>query len=59
MKRVIIIFIALIAGCYLAYNYSGIVESIGGLVIFMAGGYAGYCDGFENGKRYMLTGKKK
>lgn len=44
---------------YLAYNYNGIVESIGGLIIFMAGGYAGYCDGFENGKRYMLTGKKK
>ena len=32
MKRVIIIFIALIAGCYLAYNYGGIVELIGGLI---------------------------
>ncbi|EFW1287497.1 hypothetical protein H1N87_gp45 [Escherichia phage herni] len=59
MKRVIITFIALIAGCYLAYGYSGIVESIGGLIIFMAGGYAGYGDGFKDGKRYMLTGKKK
>lgn len=59
MKRVIITFIALIAGCHMAYGYSDIVESIGGLIIFMAGGYAGYCDGFENGKRYMLTVKKK
>ena len=58
MKRVIITFIALIVGCFLAYNYSGIVQSIGGLIIFMAGGYAGYCDGFENGKRYILNGKK-
>ena len=41
MKRVIIIFIALIAGCYLAYNYSGIVESIGGMIIFLAGAYYG------------------
>lgn len=59
MKNVIIIFISLIAGCYMAYNYDGIVESIGGLIIFMAGGCAGYCDGFKDGKRYMLTGKKK
>ena len=58
MKRVIITFIAVIAGCHLAYNYSGIVQSIGGLVIFMAGVYAGYCDGFDNGKRYILNGKK-
>lgn len=29
MKRVIIIFIAIIAGSHLAYGYSGIVESIG------------------------------
>ena len=58
MKRVIIIFIALIAGCYMAYNYGGIVESIGGLIIFMAGAYYGYGDGFKNGKRYILTGKK-
>lgn len=59
MKRVIITFIALIAGSHLAYGYSGIVESIGEMIIFLAGGYAGYYDGFENGKRYMLTGKKK
>lgn len=58
MKRVIIIFIALIAGCHMAYGYSGIVESIGGLIIFMAGACYGYGDGFKNGKRYILTGKK-
>lgn len=58
MKRVIVIFIAIIAGCYMAYNYGGIVESIGGLIIFMAGAYYGYGDGFKNGKRYILTGKK-
>ena len=58
MKRVIITFIALIAGCYMAYNYGGIVESIGGLIIFMAGAHYGYGDGFKNGKRYILTGKK-
>lgn len=58
MKRVIITFIALIAGSHLAYGYSGIVESIGGLIIFMAGACCGYGDGFKNGKRYILTGKK-
>ncbi|QJT70595.1 UNVERIFIED_ASMBLY: hypothetical protein SD1_67 [Shigella phage 2019SD1] len=34
MKRVIITFIALIAGSHLAYGYSGIVESVGGMIIF-------------------------
>ena len=58
MKRVIIIFIALIAGCHMAYGYSGIVESIGGLIICMAGACYGYGEGFKNGKRYILTGKK-
>lgn len=58
MKRVIITFIALIAGFHLAYGYSGIVESVGGMIIFLAGAYYGYGDGFKNGKRYILTGKK-
>ncbi|QGH76999.1 hypothetical protein [Escherichia phage BEK12B] len=46
MKRVIVIFIAIIAGSHLAYEYSGIVESIGGMIIFLAGAYYGYGDGF-------------
>nr|DAG39749.1 MAG TPA: hypothetical protein [Caudoviricetes sp.] len=58
MKRVIITFIAIIAGSHLAYGYDGIVESVGGIIILLAGACYGYGDGFKNGKRYILTGKK-
>ncbi|QHR65752.1 hypothetical protein H1N92_gp37 [Escherichia phage aaroes] len=59
MKKYAIITLALIIGCALAYSCDGILESIGGMIIFAAGCYAGYHDGFTAGKRHILTGKTK